>query len=106
MVGAGSVPLNDLLKKYSGLKQVIWVVARSSRHVDWNEVSEGEGGKADISAWHDVVDEEGSFAPSEVPSSEASSQAPNVILVSEPVDKTKNDYTIVEFTEKFSFWFL
>ena len=99
IAGAGSVPLNELLKQYTGLRQVVWVVARSSRHVDWNEISEGEGGKADISTWHDVVDEEGSFLSAEIPASESGSQAPSVTLVSEPTEKV-NDYTIVEFTQK------
>ena len=99
IAGGGSVSLKDLLKQYNGLKQVIWVVARSSRHVDWNEVSEGEGGKAEISTWHDIVDEQSDSASAELPAHESSSQAPNVTLVSEPTDKI-NDYTIVEFTQK------
>lgn len=98
IAGAGSVPLNTLVKRYQGLNQVIWVVPGSSRHLDWNEVSEGEGGKADISTWHDVIVQGGEAASSELPASEPGSQTPNVILVSEPTDKV-HDYEIVGFTQ-------
>ena len=101
VAGAGSVPMIDLLMQYDGLKQVVWVVARTSRHLDWNEVSEGEGGKAEISTWHEVIDEQGSSGSSELPALDPTSQAPNVILVSEPTERL-NDYEIVEFTQKVS----
>ncbi len=91
--------MKSLFKGYSDLNQVIWVVPRSSRHVDWNEVAEGEGGKTEISTWHDIVDEEGSFAPSEVPAVEAGSSAPNVFLVSIP-DEELSGPKITEFTQK------
>lgn len=57
VAAAGTIPLKELVTLYSGLKQVIWVVERSSRHIDWNEVPEGFGVKADVSAWHDIVDQ-------------------------------------------------
>lgn len=57
VAAAGTISLKELVTLYSGLKQVIWVVERSSRHIDWNEVPEGIGGKADVSAWHDIVEQ-------------------------------------------------
>ena len=90
--------MKDLVKQYQGLNQVVWVVPRSSRHLDWNEVSEGEGGKADISTWHDIIDEAGSSVSSELPVSDSGSRAPNVIIASETGDKV-NEYEIVEFTQ-------
>lgn len=99
LAGAGSVPLNALVKQYQGLNQVVWVVPRSSRHLDWNEVSEGEGGKADISTWHDIIDEASSSVSAELPVSEPGSRAPDVILVSEGRNHN-NDFEIVEFTQK------
>ena len=99
ILGAGSVPLKSLLKQYQGLKQVVWVVPPSSRHVDWNEVSEGEGGKADISTWHDVVEEAGSSVSSELPASEPRSQAPDIIFISDTKAK-ENDFEVIEFTQR------
>lgn len=57
VAAAGTISLSELVTLYSGLKQVIWVVERSSRHIDWNEVPEVFGGTADVAAWHDIVDQ-------------------------------------------------
>ena len=101
IVGAGSVPLNDLVKQYDGLKEVIWVVPKSSRHVDWNEVPEGAGGKAEVATWHDIVDEEGSFAPSDLPPNDAGSPA-SVLLVTSPPTERLDYYEVTEYTQKVS----
>ncbi|KAF2436922.1 acetyl-CoA synthetase-like protein [Tothia fuscella] len=52
---AGSLPLQDLTKTYKSLKQVIWVVEESSRHMDWTEIPNDIGGKIDVSVWHQLV---------------------------------------------------
>lgn len=52
---AGSVPLADVTRGASGLRQIIWTVEKSSRHMDWSEVPEGIGGKIDVSVWHELV---------------------------------------------------
>lgn len=100
-MGAGSVPLKELAKQYNGLKEVLWVVPKSSRHVDWNEVAEGEGGKAEIAVWHEIVDEEGAFASSELPSNDAAPVVSNIVVVSPPTEKLHN-YEIVEYTQQVS----
>ena len=99
VVGAGSVPLKDLLKYYNGLKEVIWVVPKSSRHLDWNETHEKQGGKTEVTAWHELVDGEGSFASSELPPNDSVPKVANVTLVSPPSD-LPNDVEIIEFTQK------
>ncbi|KAL6722350.1 hypothetical protein ACLMJK_001457 [Lecanora helva] len=99
VAGAGAVPLNELLRKYPNLKQVVWVVARTSRHMDWNEVPEGEGGKADIAVWHDIIDEKSS-AFTDLPKDIPSGELPNVVMVAEDSMSALDSYEIVELTQK------
>jgi hypothetical protein len=99
VAGAGTVPLNELLPKYSDLKQVLWVVERTSRHMDWNEVPEGEGGKADIAVWHDIIDEE-AFSSSDLSTEVPGGRAHDVLFVTEDAMSAMNSYEIVSFTQK------
>ncbi|KAF2191833.1 hypothetical protein K469DRAFT_556422 [Zopfia rhizophila CBS 207.26] len=55
---AGSLPLADVSKGASSIRQVIWTVEKTSRHMDWNEVPEGIGGKVDVSVWHELVQDQ------------------------------------------------
>ena len=102
VAGAGTVPLNELLPKYSGLKQVMWVVERTSRHMDWNEVPEGLGGKADIAVWHDIIDEK-AFSSSDLPTEVAGSSPPDLLLVTEDATSALDSYEIVSFAQKAGF---
>jgi hypothetical protein len=49
--------LAEVIKGYPGLQHIIWVVKEGSRHMDWNEVPEGFGGKVEVGVWHDIVEE-------------------------------------------------
>ena len=97
IAGAGSLPLKELLPKYPHLKQVIWVVERTSRHMDWNEVGEGEGGKADIAVWHDIIDEK--QASSELPGDILEGSATNILMVTEDAWSAMDSYEIRELTQ-------
>lgn len=99
IAAAGTIPLNALLKNYASLRQVVWVVERASRHMDWNEVSEGVGGKTEIIVWHDVVDEKNEAVPSDVPEDISDAVQPNIITVVRSSTKTE-PYEIIEFTQK------
>ena len=83
VASAGSVPLTKLLNQYSGLRQVIWVAELSSRHMDWNEVPEGVGGKAEIAVWHEIIDEKTATNSSELPSSIEDDSLPHIVIVTE-----------------------
>lgn len=96
---AGAVPLKGLLRKYPGLQQVVWVVERSSRHMDWNEVPEGEGGKADIAVWNDIIDDKAS-ASLELPTEIPGGDVPNLVMVEEDSMSAFDSFEIVEFTQK------
>jgi hypothetical protein len=95
IAGAGSVPLADVIRGASGLRQIIWTVEKTSRHMDWNEVPEGIGGKIDISVWHELVQEQQGGATA-LPAS--TSKAPGIVFLwQEAVGKPAE---IVEFTQQ------
>ncbi|KAJ4346719.1 uncharacterized protein N0V89_010651 [Didymosphaeria variabile] len=92
---AGSVPLADVGKGVSSLRQVIWTVEKTSRHMDWNEVPEGIGGKTDVSVWHQLVQDQKAGSP-ELPKD--AGKAPNVVFLwQEGAGKAAE---IVEFTQQ------
>jgi acyl-CoA synthetase (AMP-forming)/AMP-acid ligase II len=95
VAAAGSIPLKDVSSGVSGLRQVIWNVEKTSRHMDWNEIPEGVGGKVDISVWHQLVQDQKNGA-TQLPT--GSDKAPDVIFLwQEAVGKPAE---IVEFTQK------
>lgn len=92
---AGSVPLADVAQAASGLRQVIWTVEKTSRHMDWNEVPEGIGGKTDVSVWHQLVQDQ-KHGNAALP--QDAGKAPNVVFLwQEAVGKPVE---IVEFTQQ------
>ncbi|KAL8840765.1 MAG: hypothetical protein Q9176_003611 [Flavoplaca citrina] len=93
VTAAGSVPLQELLEHYSGLKQVVWVVEPTSRHMDWNEVPEGVGGKAEIAVWHDIIEERKSSVSANLPTDDSEKPPPDLIFISQG-----KNYELVELT--------
>lgn len=63
----GRLQLDTVVKSCPKLKNILWVTNEGSRHMDWNEVPEGIGGKIDISVWHELVEERKSTTDHEVP---------------------------------------
>lgn len=92
---AGSVPLADVTKGAPGLRQIIWTVEKTSRHMDWSEVPEGIGGKIDVSVWHELVqDQKNSTAV--LPTS--TEKAANVVFLWQEVNGKNAE--IVDFTQQ------
>jgi acyl-CoA synthetase (AMP-forming)/AMP-acid ligase II len=92
---AGSVPLSDVIQGASGLRQIIWTVEKTSRHMDWSEVPEGIGGKIDVSVWHDLVQDQHDGSATLPTTNE---KAPDVVFLwQEAVGKPAE---IVEFTQQ------
>ncbi|PSN74403.1 hypothetical protein BS50DRAFT_511321 [Corynespora cassiicola Philippines] len=92
---AGSVPLADVSAGVAGLRQVIWTVEKTSRHMDWNEVPEGIGGKIDVSVWHQLIQDQKN-ASAELPSDDT--KPPGVVFLwQETVGKPAE---VVEFTQQ------
>ncbi|KAH7067859.1 hypothetical protein FB567DRAFT_541365 [Paraphoma chrysanthemicola] len=92
---AGSVPLAEVIKGASGLRQIIWTVEKTSRHMDWSEVPEGIGGKIDVSVWHDLVQEQQGGALA-LPST--TEKAPGIVFLWQ--ERVGKPAEIVEFTQQ------
>ena len=65
--------------------------------MDWNEVGEGEGGKADIAVWHNIIDKK--QASSELPSDIPEGSVTNVVVVTEDAWSAVDSYELTEFTQ-------
>ena len=98
IASAGSLPLERLLQLYPGLKHVIWVAERSSRHMEWNEVPEGVSGRAEIAVWHEVVEEKRSSALGELPPRNSDAVTPSVITTSISAHNPEK-HELIEFTQ-------
>jgi len=92
---AGSIPLADVSKGVSSLRQVIWTVEKTSRHMDWNEVPEGIGGKIDVSVWHELVQDQ-KTSTATLPAD--SGKPRNVVFLWQ--DGVSKAVEIVEFTQQ------
>lgn len=92
---AGSVPLAHVIQGAPRLRQIIWTVEKTSRHMDWSEVPEGIGGKIDVSVWHDLVQDQRDVNAALPTTNE---KAPNVVFLwQEAVGKSAD---VVEFTQQ------
>ena len=93
---AGALPFELISGACNTLKLVIWFVEYTSRHMDWTEVPEDVGGKIEVDAWHELVQnhqDTSSANPPELKPEELG----KVITVWQ--EKT-GDSEIVEFTQK------
>lgn len=92
---AGSLPLADVTQRVPALRQIVWTVAKTSRHMDWSEVPEGIGGKVDVSVWHELIQDSKHTEPV-LPSDRAA--APGVVFLwQEAVGKPAE---MVEFSQQ------
>jgi acyl-CoA synthetase (AMP-forming)/AMP-acid ligase II len=94
IAAAGSLPLAEVSDAVPGIRQVIWTVEKTSRHMDWNEVPEGIGGKVDVSVWHDLVQDQKSRV-AKLP--EDGARPSNIVFVWQ--EKIGAHAEIVEFTQ-------
>ncbi|KAG6136342.1 hypothetical protein E4U38_001431 [Claviceps purpurea] len=81
VTASGSFPFDSVVKAYSLIRQLIWVVDDGSRHMDWNDVPEGTGGSVNVTTWQDLVNETPDSTLTELP----------------PVDKDQVPQDIVTF---------
>lgn len=87
---AGALPLAECADT---IKQVVWVVEQTSRHMDWTEVPEDVGGKIEVSVWHELVKDaqNGTDLPTDLKSG-------NIVTLS--WQAKSSSYEVVEFTQK------
>ncbi|RKF65617.1 putative amp-dependent synthetase ligase [Golovinomyces cichoracearum] len=91
IVAAGSFPINLVLKDYSTLKQLILVVDEGSRHIDWNDVPAETGSSVNVTAWHEIIQDQEPAAGKDLPTSEKFVKLKNIIafVASEMVEYTQ-----------------
>ncbi|KAI9712383.1 MAG: hypothetical protein M1820_001596 [Bogoriella megaspora] len=94
---AGALPLEEVIKGAPSIRQAMWVVERTSRHMDWNQVPEGAGGKLEVAVWHDLVQDQQNAAPSHLQDNKSGASPGHVISV---YQKTGGQEEIVEFTQE------
>jgi hypothetical protein len=96
---AGSLPLEEVSKAYKALRQVIWVVEETSRHVDWTEVPKDVGGQMDVNMWHQLVQDHQDISTSGIPDIK-SNDLPNIVTIwlGTPTSQAQ----VVEFTQQVS----
>ncbi|KAI0122893.1 hypothetical protein BJ170DRAFT_642569 [Xylariales sp. AK1849] len=80
VTNAGAFPFDSVVKSYQSLKQLIWVVDEGSKHMDWNEVPEGFGGKVNVSTWQDILHDSPATAGNDLPASGDTKEPADVVL--------------------------
>ena len=93
---AGSLPLAEIRQQCLGLGEVMWVVEKTSRNVDWSEPSQG------ASTWHEAVEEpsKSGSVSSALPESKPDDKVPDVITIWQ--NDTPASGEIVAFTQQVS----
>jgi hypothetical protein len=86
VAAAGTLPLDDLAKQCQNLKQLTWVVEKTSKHMDWNGVPKSASARLAVSVWHDVVEEQKRTSTTDLPSNATGDQPADLIVVYQPTD--------------------
>ncbi|KAJ4388934.1 hypothetical protein N0V93_006396 [Gnomoniopsis smithogilvyi] len=92
----GSFPFDAVVKSYPSLRQVVWVVDEGNRHMDWNEVPKGMGGKLNVATWQDIIQDSPADAGKELPPLADQHDAPNLTVFWQT--KPNEIEEMVEFT--------
>ncbi|KAI9664161.1 MAG: hypothetical protein M1831_002340 [Alyxoria varia] len=94
VANAGSVSVADLRKQSSTIKQVIWVVEKTSRSVDWSDDANG------TSEWHRVVGEPSdTFTGSaDLPQPSPGDKVPDIVTIW--LNDTPSSGEIISFTQQ------
>ena len=51
----GSFPFDAVVRAYPNLSNLVWVLDEGNKHLDWNEVPKGIGGRVNVATWNDIV---------------------------------------------------
>nr|POE65691.1 hypothetical protein CFP56_58797 [Quercus suber] len=93
---AGNLPLDGLASSCKTLKQLTWVVEKTSRHMDWNGVPDAAADRLRVNVWHDVVEDKKATASTVMPSDETPG---DLISIWQPIDPARKS-EIVTFTQQ------
>ena len=91
---AGTVSLNDVKSKCKDVRQMMYVVEKTSRHMDWREDDQ----KVTTSTWHDTVQEKSSSETAELPSNSQVERPQDVATVW--LNKTNTSGEMVSFSQR------
>lgn len=94
----GSFPFDSVVKSYPALKQLIWVVDEGSKHLDWNEVPKGMGGKVNVSTWQDILHDNPAAAGADLPPPGDAKEPNDVVFFWQTKPGTLEE--MVRFTQK------
>ncbi len=96
MASAGILSVVDLISTYKGLKEIIWVVEETSRHMDWTDDAADQKAPIRTSIWHELIEAKRTVATLELP--ERGSEEPKSLV---SIWQSERDHpgTIVEFTQ-------
>jgi hypothetical protein len=95
---AGALPFELVSEACSAIKLVIWFVEHTSRHMDWTEVPEDVGGKIEVDAWHELVQNHQDTTSTNPPELKTEELGKVITVWQGRID----DSEIVEFTQKVS----
>lgn len=98
IAAAGSVPLLELYRKVSTVRQIVWVVEETSQHMDWDAAPAETGGNISVSAWNRLVEQSASATSSELPKHDEAKPPGNIITFWQ--DGSGGPAQLVEFTQK------
>ncbi|SMR60177.1 unnamed protein product [Zymoseptoria tritici ST99CH_3D1] len=98
VVAAGTLPLDAVAKQCPNLKQLTWVVEKTSKHMDWSGTSQSASSRLSVNVWHDLVESQKSTASKDLPSNTPGETPPDFIVVSQPTSSSLPP-TITTFTQ-------
>ena len=98
IAAAGSIPLADLCTNVSTVRQTVWVVEETSRHMDWDGAPAEAEGNMSVSVWHDLIEHSQPATPALLPQADQSYTPGNVVTFWQ--GKQGDPAHIVEFTQK------
>jgi len=98
VASAGSLSLEQVCENVPNLSQVVWVVPKASRQMDWGGVPPELDSKLSVSIWHDLVDGNTSTTATDLPENSHTKDPGHVVTFWQ--EKPNAPAQIVHFTQK------
>ncbi|KAL2018320.1 hypothetical protein VTK56DRAFT_923 [Thermocarpiscus australiensis] len=76
----GAFPFDAVVKSYPSLRHLIWVVDEGNKHLDWNEVPQGTGGRVNVSTWQDIINDFPADAGKDLPPLEGQKEPRDITI--------------------------
>ena len=92
---AGTLSPKELFDSIPGLNKIVWVVGRTSRHMDW--VADA-GNKDNVAIWHDIIEQRKDTASAAPFTDKSTNELGNIVTIWS--NERPRAYEVVEFTQK------